>query len=416
MATGTVKWFNPDKGFRFHHAGVRPGRVRALQRDQPMDPRTEEPGRGTARRVSGGRRREGPPGAGRPDRSRGVELSEAKPPGPMGRPSREDASSNAPLLGPGDPAPDASLVNLDGMLEMLSTGWRERPAAVIFLRYFGCPICRQQVLRLRNDRERFERAGMEVVLVGHGGPEDARRFVEDAAGPVSGAGRSEPCRVRALRAERGSIPQVFGPQCVAPMVRAALQPDCRQGLPNGGNLMQMPGAFVVDTARCHPARAPERDHRGQPDDGPAARRARRRAPRSLTSPEAGTARAATRPARAIRSATSTCTAAPGSAPPDPASRRAPRGRTSPARCSSASSVRSRPDAATAASGGMKNSQMWSTSPRKTPLSDESAMTHSRTVSNPNVRARHCDRVWCASSAVCATPATQRKAGTLANTQ
>jgi hypothetical protein len=33
---------------------------------------------------------------------------------------------------------------------------------------------------------------------------------------------------------------------VAPMVRA-LQPDCRQGLPNGGNVMQMPGAFVVDT-------------------------------------------------------------------------------------------------------------------------------------------------------------------------
>ncbi|HEY1335095.1 MAG TPA: AhpC/TSA family protein, partial [Myxococcaceae bacterium] len=46
----------------------------------------------------------------------------------------------------------------------------------------------------------------------------------------------------------GSFLQVFGPQCVAPMVRAALQPGCRQGLPNGGNLMQMPGAFVVDTS------------------------------------------------------------------------------------------------------------------------------------------------------------------------
>jgi len=154
---------------------------------------------------------------------------------------------NATLAGPGDPAPDASLVNLDGLLEMLSKAWRERPAAVIFLRYFGCPICRQQVLRLRCDRERFERAGMEVVLVGHGGPDDARRFVE--ARPVPFRVLVDPSRAAYERfgLKRGSIPQVFGPQCVAPMVRAALQPNCRQGLPNGGNLMQMPGAFVVDT-------------------------------------------------------------------------------------------------------------------------------------------------------------------------
>jgi peroxiredoxin Q/BCP len=152
------------------------------------------------------------------------------------------------LLGPGDTAPDAPLVNLEGLLEMLSTGWRERPAAVIFLRYFGCPICRQQVLRLRNDWERFERAGMEVVLVGHGGPDDARRFVE--ARPVPIRVLVDPSRAAYERfgLKRGSIPQVFGPQCVVPMVRAALQPDCRQGLPNGGNVMQMPGAFVVDTA------------------------------------------------------------------------------------------------------------------------------------------------------------------------
>jgi peroxiredoxin len=155
---------------------------------------------------------------------------------------------NPTLVGPGDLAPDASLANLDGLLEMLSTAWRERPAAVIFLRYFGCPICRQQVLRLRNDRERFERAGMDVVLVGHGGPEDARRFVE--ARPVPFRVLVDPSRAAYERygLKRGTIPQVFGPQCVAPMVRAALQPDCRQGLPNGGNVMQMPGAFVVDTA------------------------------------------------------------------------------------------------------------------------------------------------------------------------
>jgi thioredoxin-dependent peroxiredoxin len=158
------------------------------------------------------------------------------------------APTTTDFPGPGDRAPDASLVNLDGLLEMLSTAWRERPAAVVFLRYFGCPICRQQVLRMRNDREQFERAGMEVVLVGHGGPEDARRFVE--ARPVPFRVLVDPSRAAYERygLKRGSISQVFGPQCVAPMVKAALQPQCRQGLPNGGNVMQMPGAFVVDTS------------------------------------------------------------------------------------------------------------------------------------------------------------------------
>jgi peroxiredoxin len=131
---------------------------------------------------------------------------------------------------------------------MLSTGWGERPAAIVFLRYFGCPICRQQVIRLRLDRERFQRAGMEVVLVGHGGPEDGRRFAEERSVPYRLL--VDPTREAYERygMTQGSLLQVFGPQCVAPMVRAALQPGCRQGLPNGGNLMQMPGAFVVDTS------------------------------------------------------------------------------------------------------------------------------------------------------------------------
>jgi hypothetical protein len=63
---------------------------------------------------------------------------------------------------------------------------------------------------------------MEVVLVGHGGPDDARRFVE--ARPVPIRVLVDPSRAAYERfgLKRGSIPQVFGPQCVVPMVRAAL--------------------------------------------------------------------------------------------------------------------------------------------------------------------------------------------------
>jgi hypothetical protein len=120
--------------------------------------------------------------------------------------------------------PRCALINAAGHLEMLSTGWREHPAALVFLRYFGCPIYGQQVIRLRAVYERY---GLTT----------------------------------------GSLIQVFGPQCVAPMVRAALQPGCRQWLPHGGNLLRMPGAFVVDTDGVV-LLAPERDDRRHADDRP----------------------------------------------------------------------------------------------------------------------------------------------------
>jgi peroxiredoxin len=129
---------------------------------------------------------------------------------------------------------------------MLSTSWERRPAVLVFLRYFGCPLCRRRVVSFRGDRERFEEVGAQVVLIAQGKPEDGRRFAE--ARTVAFPLLVDPTRAAydAYGFVRGSVSQVFGPQCVIPMVRAAAKPESRQGLPNGGHLMQMPGTFVVD--------------------------------------------------------------------------------------------------------------------------------------------------------------------------
>lgn len=150
------------------------------------------------------------------------------------------------LFGPGDPAPDSPLLNLDGRIQMLSTRWERGPAVLVFLRYFGCPLCRQRVVTLRGDRERFEQVGAQVVLIGQGKPEDGRRFAEARAAPFPLLVDPTRSAYDAYGLVRESVAQVFGPQCVIPMVRAAAQPESRQGLPNGGQLMQMPGTFVVD--------------------------------------------------------------------------------------------------------------------------------------------------------------------------
>jgi peroxiredoxin len=118
---------------------------------------------------------------------------------------------------------------------------------VVFLRYFGCPFSQQQVVNLRGARELFERAGTQVVLIGQGGPDDARRFVEAKNVPFPLYVDPTRAAFRAYGLTNGTVSQVFGPQCMIGMVRRATRPESRQGLLNGGNLMQMPGTFVVDS-------------------------------------------------------------------------------------------------------------------------------------------------------------------------
>ena len=96
----------------------------------------------------------------------------------------ENLLTNA-LFGAGDPAPDASVLDPRGRSEQLSTSWSDRPAVLVFLRYFGCPLCQQQVATLRADEDRFAEADTNVVLVGQGRPSDAERFVEEKSLPSS---------------------------------------------------------------------------------------------------------------------------------------------------------------------------------------------------------------------------------------
>ncbi len=44
----------------------------------------------------------------------------------------------------GDAAPDIALRDLGGNEVMLSSAWRVGPAALVFLRYFGCPFCQRR--------------------------------------------------------------------------------------------------------------------------------------------------------------------------------------------------------------------------------------------------------------------------------
>lgn len=164
-------------------------------------------------------------------------------------PVAESAMEPAGGLDVGDLAPDAPLLDPEnGGIVMLSSFWHGQSAVVVFLRYFGCPFCQEQVATLQEDRDRFEGTGANIVLIGHGGREHAMTFrgTRDLLFPLL----LDPNRAayRAYGLEQGKLMQVFGPRVTLSFLKNNLSSETRQRGLRGGDLFQMPGTFVVDSS------------------------------------------------------------------------------------------------------------------------------------------------------------------------
>jgi peroxiredoxin len=153
------------------------------------------------------------------------------------------------MAGPevGDPAPDAILIDLERREVRLSSFWAETPAIVVFLRYFGCPFCQTQVVTLRNEHERIHRAGAQVGLVGHGDPDAALEFTSSKQLPFPLLMDRDRGTYRAYGLVLGKAMQALSPRVALPWIRAEMSSETRQRGLKGGNFLQMPGTFVIDT-------------------------------------------------------------------------------------------------------------------------------------------------------------------------
>jgi peroxiredoxin len=150
-------------------------------------------------------------------------------------------------LSVGDPAPEAELIDRTGGTVRLSTAWADRAAAIVFLRYFGCPFCQAQVVALREDHERFERIGANVTLIGQGTPQECREFCDARRVPFRVLVDPARSAYRAYGLGKGGAMQVVGPQVMVPWIRNELHAETRQRRLHGASLTQMPGTFVTDT-------------------------------------------------------------------------------------------------------------------------------------------------------------------------
>ena len=99
---------------------------------------------------------------------------------------------------------------------------------------------------MRDDRERFEAAGANVVLIGLGAPEQAERFCVRWRLRFDCLTSPDRSAHRAFGLRRGTLNQLAGPRVWLPWLRNQVtgKPQGRFGQ---GDVAQLPGTFVVDT-------------------------------------------------------------------------------------------------------------------------------------------------------------------------
>ena len=82
-------------------------------------------------------------------------------------------------------APDSEVVLSDKSTKLLSSFWQQRPLALVFPRFFGCPFGRRQILQLCHEQNALGDAGIDVVLVSSGTCEQAEFFRRDYKVPFT---------------------------------------------------------------------------------------------------------------------------------------------------------------------------------------------------------------------------------------
>jgi peroxiredoxin len=99
---------------------------------------------------------------------------------------------------------------------------------------------------LRDDRERFDRAGAAVALIGLGRPEHAAAFCDRREVPFVCLTSPDRSAHRAYGLRRGALNDVAGPAVWIPWLRNEVTGN-PQGRFGQGDPRQLPGTFVVST-------------------------------------------------------------------------------------------------------------------------------------------------------------------------
>eukprot|EP01137_Pigoraptor_chileana_P013298 Opistho-2@66629 len=135
--------------------------------------------------------------------------------------------------------------SVSGEAVPLTSLWKDRVAVVCFLRHLGCRFCRQQVTAMMTIKDRLDKAGVPLVCVSLGQPEDATKFVAETKfrGELFvDTDAQAPKSYRAMRLANGM--KVFEHESVKGLAQAALDEGFQDGTYTG-DITQIGGVFVL---------------------------------------------------------------------------------------------------------------------------------------------------------------------------
>ncbi|KAF5184355.1 Thioredoxin-like protein aaed1 protein [Thalictrum thalictroides] len=69
-----------------------------------------------------------------------------------------------------------TVFDLDGREIVISDLWKDRKAVVAFARHFGCVLCRKRADYLATAKDKMDKAGVALVLIGPGSVNQAKAF------------------------------------------------------------------------------------------------------------------------------------------------------------------------------------------------------------------------------------------------
>jgi peroxiredoxin len=95
-------------------------------------------------------------------------------------PSGEAGKSGATVVGMQvDALADVTLKDATGTPRRLGDYWAEKPVVVVFLRHFGCLLCREHIALVRDRYDEIQGVGGEVIAIGTGSVRYAANFIEE---------------------------------------------------------------------------------------------------------------------------------------------------------------------------------------------------------------------------------------------
>lgn len=146
----------------------------------------------------------------------------------------------------GDLAPGATLQHTSGEPVALASLWERssRGLALVFLRHYGCPFCKQHAAALQSHQNDLQSVGITVALVGCGTLDEANAFVTDMKLTLPLLNDPERHAYAAYGLGEASPASLLNPSVLIGAARALTQGYVPKR--SSGSPMQLQGQFLID--------------------------------------------------------------------------------------------------------------------------------------------------------------------------